>query len=268
MSITATNNTGTIKITAGKAFERFYSWDGATRSEILEPRRERWVGRLGIRKITNINWKPHNTITHALLEEAQLNFFSIRDALAFIRHDDRLDGNTVYNDSGLMVTWNKELDQTSATDGFLEVNVWQVLINGEKPIKLHGSQNNKILVSNPCAFELLAPHPPPYKMKLDINENTIHFLFENRELRSYLCNSLKKNTSGYKSSHHSGWNDCVMWKAVIRATGKSYHLLGGSDNSQLNCQDLADVAKREYRTLVRQPETIEECSPTQNEQNK
>ena len=150
MTIIATNNTGTIKIKAGNEYERFYTWDGGTRLQVLEPRKERWADRLGIGYSKANMWENHQTITNANLEEAQMHFQTIEEALQFIRHRGRLDGNTVYNDSGLVVTWSKQIHPLKKESNVLIVEVWQVLVNGEKPSKLPGSQNRKLLVIAPC----------------------------------------------------------------------------------------------------------------------
>src|SRR5216684_1682403 len=47
MSVKATTQEGEITITAGKDFNRSYTWDGGTRSVSLWPRWERWYGSLG-----------------------------------------------------------------------------------------------------------------------------------------------------------------------------------------------------------------------------
>ncbi len=151
MSIIATNTVGTIKITAGKGFERFYTWDGDVRSQVLVPRKERWAGRFGILNGPGKKWKSHHSITDANLEEAQLHFKTLDEAIQFIRHDSRLDGETVYNDEGLVVTWSKAMHPYNKEEGsVLSVDVYQVLINEVKPSKLPGSQNDKIIVVQPC----------------------------------------------------------------------------------------------------------------------
>jgi hypothetical protein len=150
MHIGATNKTGIITITAGTGFERFYTWDGDTRSQVLKPRKKRWAGRLGIGYSKANMWQNHHTITNANLEEAQMHFSTIEEAMRFIRHRTRLDGNTVYNDNGLVVTWKKEIHPFKDNGNVLIVYVWQVLVNGKKPLKLPGSQNDKLSVSNAC----------------------------------------------------------------------------------------------------------------------
>lgn len=147
MKITATNRIGTIKIEAGKGFERFYTWEGGTRSAVLWPRKERWGGKFGIYYpgVGN-HWKEHNRITRAGLEEAQVHFYSLDEAITFLEDSSRKD-YTVYSDDGLVVTWRKAIKPTPGLGSKLIVNVWQILINGEKPHDLAGSQNDKIVVT-------------------------------------------------------------------------------------------------------------------------
>jgi hypothetical protein len=148
MSITVTNKTGVMTITAGNNYERYYNWEGATRSQVLIPRTERWAGRFGIGTSGAI--ENHNTITRANLEEEQLHFKSLDDALLFLNHRSRMDGNTIYNDEGLMITWKKAIhpDLNRKSGNVLIVTVYQVYINGDKPSKLPGSQNKKIVIGH------------------------------------------------------------------------------------------------------------------------
>ncbi len=146
MKITATNIHGTIIIEAGKDFERSYTWDDANRTVNLIPRKKRWAGKFGIYSAGDCNWKSHNRIDRGLLEEAQLHRFSIGDALSFLNHHSRK-SYTVYRDDGIAVSWRKAIKPSSGPGSVLIVDVWQIYINGEKPKKLPGSQNDKIVVT-------------------------------------------------------------------------------------------------------------------------
>jgi hypothetical protein len=71
------------------------------------------------------------------LEEGQQKFPSQAEALTWLRTGYNQLG--VYRDDGLVVVWSKNLDRRQ-----LNVNVWQVLINGKAPKHLPGSHNDKI----------------------------------------------------------------------------------------------------------------------------
>ena len=145
MKITATNAVGTITITAGKGFERSYTWDGDTRTAVLSPRQKRWAGKFGVYSKGKANWKEHNRITRGVLEEAQLHFKSSEEALLFL-NDKFRKPYIVYNDEGLVVKWETAINPTPGPGSALLVDVFQIYINGEKPNKLTGSQNDKIKI--------------------------------------------------------------------------------------------------------------------------
>lgn len=146
MIISATNNLGTIKIEAGPGLLRSYTWEGATRSVKMIPRKERWYGKFGIYfPGRGLHWKKHNNIQRGVLEEAQLYFMSIEDTMKFLRHPSRVE-STVYTENGLAVTWSKSINPSGGPGGTLFVDVWQVYLNGKKPNMLPGSQNDKMKI--------------------------------------------------------------------------------------------------------------------------
>ena len=139
--LTATTETGTMKIKAMDALTREYTWEGDSRSVRLWPREERWYGSLGAYYPgPGEHWKNHNGITRGVLEEGWQNFSSESDALAWLQLG--MNHLMVYRDDGLAVDWSKDLDR-----GQLNVDVWQILIGGKKPMHLPGSQNSKIILN-------------------------------------------------------------------------------------------------------------------------
>lgn len=147
MIISATNNLGTITIQAGPGLLRSYTWEGATRSVKMIPRKERWYGKFGIYfPGKGLHWKKHNNIQRGVLEESQLHFATIEDAMKFLKHSSRIE-STVYTDNGLAITWFKSINPSGGSGGTLFVDVWQIYINGRRPDMLPGSQNDKIKVA-------------------------------------------------------------------------------------------------------------------------
>ncbi len=143
MRITATTSVGVIAITAGKGLERFYTWEGATRSVAMWPRDERWYGSLGLYYPgPGDHWKEHKGITRGVVEEGQQHFASEADALKWIRARDWMP--FVYTHDGLVVGWGKVASRRQ-----LNVEVWQIYIKGELPVKLEGGQDDKIVVERP-----------------------------------------------------------------------------------------------------------------------
>ena len=140
MKITATTPTGTITITAGKGLKRSYSWEGGTRSVEMWPRKKRWDGSLGLYfPGPGYHWKEHNGITRGVLDEGQQHFKTDAEVKAFLANRKYMP--FVHRNDGLMVGWDKTLSRNQ-----LGVEVWQIMIDGKKPTKLEGSDDDKIVV--------------------------------------------------------------------------------------------------------------------------
>lgn len=153
MQITAETPNGAITITALSELERTYAWDSCSGTITMIPRTKRWYGSLGLYYPgPGEHWKDCNGISRAVVEEGQQHFNSLEAALAWISK--RFEApriQYVYRDDGLLVTWGKNLPRKQ-----LNVEVWQILINGEKPSHLNGSNNNKISVKTLSEIELQA----------------------------------------------------------------------------------------------------------------
>lgn len=135
-----------VCLTAENSLLRHIMWDGITRSVKLIPRKERWYGKLGLYFPGSGNhWEYHKGITRAIVQEAQLHFDSQKDLSIFLDKyvNDKYD---LYRDDGLMVSWRKVVKPDMGPGGHIDLNIIQILVNGKKPIKLRGSQNDKISV--------------------------------------------------------------------------------------------------------------------------
>ena len=142
MEITARTTAGEISIRAGEGFERSYTWDGATRSIKLWPRKQRWYGALGIYYPgPGQHWKSNKGITRGVLEEGILWFKTVDDALSWIKGARSTGIDHVYTDDGLVIGWAKILPRKQ-----LDVAVWQIMVDGKKPHSLPGSRNDVISV--------------------------------------------------------------------------------------------------------------------------
>lgn len=141
MAVTAKTKVGTIKVTALGPLTRAYTWEGATRSLEMIPRGERWYGSMGLYfPGPGDHWKIHNGITRAVVEEGQRTFKSVAEFQRFVKERKWL--TYVYRNDGLMVGWDKVLDRRQ-----LNVEVWQIVINGRKPKKLPGATDSAITLS-------------------------------------------------------------------------------------------------------------------------
>lgn len=128
---------GDITITAGKGRKRTYEWDNGSRSTELTPNRQRWSGAFGVGR--DGRWFPHRGISHYNIDEGQLNFCSIEQVEEYLS---RTPASVpfVYRNDGLTAWISKQRDH-------LGVKVFQIYINGVKPLELRGAQDERILLS-------------------------------------------------------------------------------------------------------------------------
>jgi hypothetical protein len=139
MEITATTDEGTIRILAGEGFERIYMWDDCIRKVEHWPRKQRWYGSKGIYfPGPGFHWKDCGGVKRAVVEEGQQHFENESAALEWINKRRFMD--YVYINDGLMVGWHIE-------EHTLSCEVWQIMINGKKPVGLEGSEDAKLSIS-------------------------------------------------------------------------------------------------------------------------
>jgi len=79
----------------------------------------------------------------------------------------------------------------------------------------------------------------------------------------------ESDTSKYQGAHDSGWNDCVIRKAIKNVPLQTYCLLGKlGATDKFNCQDWVQEVRKEYRKLIKKQDVISECCPADSEKNK
>jgi hypothetical protein len=142
-TVVATTSAGTISIKSGKGLKRYYTWEEATRSVVMSPRIKRWNGSMGISYPgLGSHWLPkHNGISRAVLEEGQQHFKTLDDAMAWIEKCKQW-VPLVYRNDGLLIAYGKALSREQ-----LNVGVWQIMINGQKPVRLNGANDDAVHTS-------------------------------------------------------------------------------------------------------------------------
>jgi hypothetical protein len=85
------------------------------------------------------HWNGHNGITRGVVEEGQQHFKTAEEAAKWISAQQW--APLVYRNDGLAVGYRKELSRSQ-----LDVVVWQIYIDGRKPTKLPGADDDKIVV--------------------------------------------------------------------------------------------------------------------------
>jgi hypothetical protein len=139
MVIEATNPNGTIAIDAGKGLSRTYKWKDNSTTVNLYPRCERWYGSMGA-------YTPgRGGKIFALTEEGQQHFCCSEEVYEYLKWQME-DYQYVYTSDGLVVGWYENLGPTGSEIA-LHAEVWQVYIDGRKPVNLEGASDAKIRVS-------------------------------------------------------------------------------------------------------------------------
>ena len=137
--IVATTTSGKIEIVAGNGLNRCSSREGETRSAELWPRTKMWYGSMGAYYPgPGEHWKNHNGITRGVLQEGQQHFTDREAAKKWLDQQGKWYA-TVYTNSGLVVSFDKVLGRRQ-----LNVEVWQITINGKPPQKLEGADDAKV----------------------------------------------------------------------------------------------------------------------------
>jgi hypothetical protein len=144
MTICAYKANENICIEAIDTYNRNISWEGVKKKIEMIPRKNRWRGALGSISSSDSSWESHNGITRANVREAQLHFQSMEKFLVWREKyfDSEID---VYRDDGILVSWNKSI-RSDKKQGVLDLGIWQIMINQEKPTKLPGSNDKQITV--------------------------------------------------------------------------------------------------------------------------
>lgn len=139
MAVKATVGAARLQIYATHADHRAYEWENATRNVILQrtlnttsPQSIHFSGTSSIDQI----W-PHRTVG----SEGILTFQSLPEINDWIAAQTKKHP-TVYTSDGLCISCDESAEQ-------LTVEIWQILLNGEKPRQLSGANDEAISVTTP-----------------------------------------------------------------------------------------------------------------------
>lgn len=146
MQILADFNGQILNISAGPCYERTYTWEGGTCTILQQARTSRWYGSLGIYSPSSMDWKSGSCkeLNHAVVEEGQQHFTDLPSAIGYINKLVKSNySQTIYTSDGLVISWRLAPLEDKQ---FLNVDVWQVYVNGAKPANLEGAQDSKIKI--------------------------------------------------------------------------------------------------------------------------
>lgn len=157
MSIDIVRGSDRLKISAEGVKTRRYEIEGQIIEVDLRPRSSRWRGSLGL-------YLPGGTDDfHLVLDEGQQHFYSEKEAHDWIDIvGDRL--GYVYSSDGLVVGWKLQELVKSDQKFVLHVDLWQIYVQGQKPVSFKGADAKPIRISRSskaCAeFKYSADFPP------------------------------------------------------------------------------------------------------------
>ena len=136
-TVEANNTNGRVRITYVSATKRRYEWDNKSREVNLIPREEIFDGKLGLYEPAD-GWASSFRNDRLVVQESIINFESASEIDAFlVQSKDYM--NWVYTDHGLVVGFGRTPARRQ-----INIDLWQLLVQGQKPKELKGSQNTAI----------------------------------------------------------------------------------------------------------------------------
>ena len=140
MVIEAKNKNGTVYIEYLSPLERRYRWNGHDEKRTLIPRKEIWLGRLGAYDpATAYIWEIFSP--RIVANDSEIDFTTMEDVEKWL-HQGSAVLDWVYTNDGLVVGFAKASSRNQ-----VNIDVYQIYINGEKPSKLKGSRPENINVT-------------------------------------------------------------------------------------------------------------------------
>ena len=135
-TIKAHNDVSLIIITAD-GLNRTIIWNGKSVEVKMKPREKPWRGQLGLLSDEIIQTSDKNLVI-VNMQESKLFFADINSFIDWKnKYFDSKKG--VYRDDGLYVKWfSSENNQGKQA---LDISIWQIMIDNNKPSKLPGSKN-------------------------------------------------------------------------------------------------------------------------------
>jgi hypothetical protein len=131
---------GPITLRATESYPRTYYWGHCEGTLELQPRNQRWHGSLGAYSPgSGFHWRECEGVARAVVEEGQQHFASVEEAVAWLKK--KSEGMPyVYRNDGLAVGWRTVIPHRKE----LSVDVWQILIGGQKTTRLPGADDGAI----------------------------------------------------------------------------------------------------------------------------
>lgn len=144
----ARTNTASITVIAGDKLKRRYEWDGCGLNADMSARKDRWFGSLGMYDPAGRSFIDPSAgckgISRPVVEEGQIHFSDENLANAWITRYKKISPlSTVWTNDGLLIQWGITPQRHQ-----INVDLWQICINGKRPVRLAGSLDQAIKASH------------------------------------------------------------------------------------------------------------------------
>jgi hypothetical protein len=134
----ARNASGRIRACYLSPLRREYFWDGSFRIIKMSARRTEFQGRTGLLNPGSYWGLTAPKRERMVVQESVINFRSVSELYYFL-WTENLTMDWVYDNNGLTVGWAKNPARYE-----VDVDVWQLLVNGKRPETLRGARPNAI----------------------------------------------------------------------------------------------------------------------------
>lgn len=140
MTVEAINKNGKVTIEYLSELERRYRWDEFDETRVLIPRKERWLGMLGAYDPADA--QPWEIFAPRIVaEDSQLHFDELEDLRSWLKQGSSV-LDWVYTDDGLVIGFARSPERNQ-----VNIEVYQLYLNGKKPSQLDGSQPDKLKIT-------------------------------------------------------------------------------------------------------------------------
>ena len=138
LSVEVANKYGSIRINYVSPTKRSYVWDNHSKIVQLIPRTDRWRGALGLYNPADAWSFVTIFLPRLVVQEAEQHFNNIEEAEKFLMQGSNY-MDWVYTDDGFVVGYGKTPSRQQ-----VNIDIWQIYINGLKPNKLPGARASSI----------------------------------------------------------------------------------------------------------------------------
>ena len=149
------NENGDLHIEAIDDTKRFYRWkDGNSKIRLMQ-REKRWYGSFGLYSVGD-NWFGKRL----LVSEAWRNFQNKQELMDWLNGPWNIQNmKYVWTNTGLVAGWCETPHRNQ-----INIDLWQVYIDGQNPVELSGARDNAIIKTSPATpgeAANQAEHPKP-----------------------------------------------------------------------------------------------------------